>query len=63
MTPEAAKGGKPQAEKLAALARRRDRDAWIRHAKDCMECREKTGICEAGRPLLQAAVEEMGDGK
>lgn len=54
---------RPTQEAKLAGSKRKDRDAWINHAKACEKCREKTGICDAGRPLLKAAIAEMGDGK
>lgn len=50
-------------QRLAELAKRKDRDAWIKHSASCEECRRPAGICEAGTPLLKLAIQEMGDGR
>lgn len=43
---------------------RKQRDAWIQHFARCEFCKAtKDGVCDEGRPLLAAALVEMGDGR
>jgi hypothetical protein len=43
---------------------RESRDKWIRHFASCEYCKAtKDGVCDEGRPLLAAALVEMGEEK